>query len=115
MAPTYGYFPMLDFALPWLRAKKARALQTQYCDGSSSIHEPASVSSATAMAPICWGAHSEAAGMRFHRVTLAASVLPRDYRWRRPFSRGQVRKSATIGPRAMCPSASCVTSFDRSG
>ena len=91
VAPTYGYFPMLDFALPWLRARKARALQTQYCD--ELVRNP--------RARFCFVGHSNGtymlgrsllklAGMRFYRITLAASVLPRDYQWRTPFDREQV-------------------------
>ena len=93
VAPTYGYFPMLDFALPWLRAKKARALQTQYCD--ELVRNP--------RARFCFVGHSNGtymlgrsllklAGMRFHRVILAASVLPRDYQWRTLFDRTQVQE-----------------------
>ena len=93
VAPTYGYFPMLDFALPWLRAKKARALQALYSD--LLVRYP--------RARFCFVGHSNGtymlgrsllnlAGMRFDRVTLAASVLPRDYEWSTCFLREQVRE-----------------------
>jgi alpha-beta hydrolase superfamily lysophospholipase len=93
VAPTYGYLPMLDFALPWLRARKARALQAQYSD--LLVQQP--------RARFCFVGHSNGtymlgrsllklAGMRFDRVTLAASVLPRDYHWATPFGREQVRQ-----------------------
>lgn len=93
VAPTYGYFPMLDFALPWLRARKARALQMQYCD--ELVRNP--------RARFCFVGHSNGtymlgrsllklAGMRFDRIALAASVLPRDYQWSTLFDRTQVRE-----------------------
>ena len=91
VTPAYGYFPMLDFALPWLRARKARELQAQYSDAL--VRNP--------RARFCFVGHSngtymlgrsliDLAGMRFHRVALAASVLPRDYQWTKCFTRGQV-------------------------
>jgi hypothetical protein len=92
VTPTYGYFPMLDFALPWLRARKARALQAQY--NEELVRNP--------RARFSFVGHSngtymlgrslvDLAGMRFHRIALAASVLPRDYRWDMCFNREQVR------------------------
>ena len=93
VAPTYGFFPMLDFALPWLRVRKARELQTQYCD--LLVQQP--------RARFCFIGHSNGtymlgrsllklAGIQFDRVTLASSVLPRDYQWNALFSRQQVRE-----------------------
>ena len=71
----------------------ASATESSTVNCSSSTRVRASVSSDIATAPICWGSPSDGLpGMQFDRVTLAASVLPRDYRWATRFSRGQVRE-----------------------
>lgn len=87
VAPTYRYFPMLDFAIPWLRAKKIRWLQDQYSELLARYPR----------ARFCFLGHSNGTymlghslarvpAMAFDRVTLVGSVLPRDYDWRKLFT-----------------------------
>lgn len=91
--PTYRYFPMLDFAVPWLRARKIRWLQDQY----------SSLLARYPRARFCFVGHSNGTyllghslarvpGMAFDRVTLVASVLPRAYDWDERIKFDQVRQ-----------------------
>ena len=87
VAPTYRYFPMLDFAIPWLRAKKIRWLQDQYSELLAQYPR----------ARFCFVGHSNGTymlghslarvpAMAFDRIILVGSVLPRDYDWRKLFA-----------------------------
>lgn len=93
VAPTYRYFPMLDFAIPWLRAKKIRWVQDQYSNLLAQYPR----------ARFCFVGHSNGTymlghslervpGMVFDRVTLVGSVLPREYDWNTRFRLGQVQE-----------------------
>ena len=92
-APTYGYFPLLHFAIPWLRARKIRALQDQYSE-LLARHPRARFSFiGHSNATYMLGQSLKAVpGMCFDRVVLAASVLAPGYEWRERFSQRQVRE-----------------------
>ena len=93
--PTYRYFPMLDFALPWLRARKVRWLQDQYSTLLARYPRARFNFVGHSNGTYLLG-HSleQVPAMTFDRVTLAGSVLPREYDWNRRFMLGQVREVA---------------------
>src|SRR5262249_18189016 len=78
--PTYRYFPMLDFALPWLRARKVRWLQDQYSTLLARYPRARFNFVGHSNGTYLLG-HSlrQVPAMTFDRVTLAGSVLPREY------------------------------------
>ena len=93
--PTYRYFPMLDFALPWLRARKVRWLQDQYSTLLARYPRARFNFVGHSNGTYLLG-HSlkQVPAMTFDRVTLAGSVLPREYDWNSRFMLGQVREVA---------------------
>jgi hypothetical protein len=93
--PTYRYFPMLDFALPWLRARKVRWLQDQYSTLLARYPRARFNFVGHSNGTYLLG-HSlkQVPAMTFDRVTLAGSVLPREYDWDSRFSLGQVGELA---------------------
>ena len=93
--PTYRYFPMLDFALPWLRARKVRWLQDQYSTLLARYPRARFNFVGHSNGTYLLG-HSlrQVPAMTFDRVTLAGSVLPREYDWNNRFMLGQVREVA---------------------
>jgi hypothetical protein len=92
-APTYGYFPLLHFAIPWLRARKIRALQDQYSDLLARHPQARFSFIGHSNATYMLGQSLKAVpGICFDRVVLAASVLAPHYEWRERFSQRQVRE-----------------------
>lgn len=92
IGPTYQYFSLLDFAIPWIREKKLRFFHDQYSEQLA--RHP--------LSRFCFIGHSNGTyllghalkripGMAFDRVALVGSVLPREYEWRERFQRSQVR------------------------
>jgi predicted esterase len=93
ISPTYRYFSMLEFAIPWLRAKKIRWFQDQYSD-LLARYPRASFSFIGHSNGTYMLAHSlkQVPGMVFDRITLVGSVLPREYDWNKLFTLGQVKQ-----------------------
>ncbi|MDQ0822518.1 putative alpha/beta hydrolase family esterase [Arthrobacter sp. V4I6] len=91
VTPTYGHFGSLHFANPWIRKKNARRLLQWY--GEHFIrYSPDNFyfvghSNGTYMLGKCL---TNVPSMRFRRIFLAASVLPKEFKWRRIIDRGQL-------------------------
>jgi hypothetical protein len=93
IGPTYQYFSLLDFAIPWVRARKLRFFRDQYSEQLA--RHP--------LARFCFIGHSNGTyllghalrripGMAFDRVVLLGSVLPREYDWNARFDLSQVHE-----------------------
>ncbi len=91
--PTYGYFAMLPFILPWIRRQKVEWLMDQYV----------SIKAQFPNAEISYVGHSNGtylaaralkdyAAARFKHVFFAGSVVRRDYNWSDPVKSGRVCK-----------------------
>lgn len=91
VTPTYGYFGSIDFAKPWIRRRNTRNLLMWYSD-KFITHNPnnmyfAGHSNGTYMLGRCL---LKVPSMRFRRIYLAASVLPKNYDWNKVVGRLQV-------------------------
>ncbi len=93
--PTYGYFPMLAFILPWMRRRKVEWLMDQYVRARALYPDARfsyvghsngtyMLSSALEHYPKC----------QFDRVVFAGSVVNRRYDWDRVIKCGQVQAIA---------------------
>jgi pimeloyl-ACP methyl ester carboxylesterase len=93
IGPTYQYFSLLDFAIPWIRSNKLRFFHDQYSE----------LLARHPLARFCFIGHSNGTyllghslrripGMAFDRVVLLGSVLPREYDWKSRFDLSQVRE-----------------------
>ncbi len=88
---TYGYFSAFDFFFLWLRQKNIRWFQDQY-----SYHFALNPQSEFYFIGHSNGTYvlgeslKRVSSMRFKRVYLAGSVLPRDYQWQNRFDLSQV-------------------------
>ncbi len=82
VTPTYGYFAMLPFALPWIRRQKVEWLMHEYCEAAARYpnanfhyigHSNGTYLGAAAMRDYtgCW----------FKRVVFAGSVVHPAYDW----------------------------------
>ena len=91
--PTYRYFSMLEFAIPWLRAKKIRWFQDQYSNLLARYPRARFSFIGHSNGTYMLGHSLERVpGMVFDRVTLIGSVLPREYEWDKRFALGQVEQ-----------------------
>lgn len=88
VTPSYGYLSALEFALPFLHSRPIRIFQSYYSDYFA----------INPGAPFHFIGHSNGtyilgrsllslSGMKFDRVVLAGSVLPRKYPWRKLLGR----------------------------
>src|SRR4030095_6223879 len=94
---SYGYFSVLQFLLPWQRASKVEWFRETY-DSEIKSRE---VSLAQGQAPsivahsfgtfILGDALLANKHIRFDKVILCGSILPRDFPWDRLIDRGQVQ------------------------
>ncbi|MDR6413500.1 alpha/beta fold hydrolase [Pseudarthrobacter sulfonivorans] len=88
---SYGYFGIFNFVNPWIRRRNARRLLLSY--GEKFItHNPNNMyflghSNGTYMLGRCL---EKVPSMRFRRIYLAATVLPKEYEWKKIFARQQV-------------------------
>lgn len=93
-APTYGYFTALQFALPFTRAANVRRFldwySRMYVEHSTAELYFAGHSNGTYMLGRCL---LDVPALRFNRVYLAGSVLPRSYPWQTVLDRNQVEGS----------------------
>lgn len=95
IAPTYGYFGPGNFASPWIRRKNARRMLLWY--GEHFItHNPDNMffighSNGTYM---LGRSLLNVPTLRFQRIFLAASVLPKDFKWKLVMGRRQVGRFA---------------------
>ncbi|MEW9872540.1 lipase family alpha/beta hydrolase [Arthrobacter sp. HS15c] len=91
IAPTYGYFGAGNFALPWIRRRNARRLLRWYGDNFVT-HDPNRMffvghSNGTYM---LGRSLLNVPSMRFRRIYLAASVLPKEFPWGEIISKQQL-------------------------
>lgn len=91
VTPTYGYFGSIHFVNPWIRRSNARKLLQWYGQKYVS-HSPNNFyfvghSNGTFMLGRCL---ENIPSMRFRRVYLAASVLPKEYPWGHIMRRQQI-------------------------
>ena len=91
--PSYGYFSAASFAIPWTRRRTLRGFLDNYSElfakyRGSSFHF-AGHSNGTY---ILGRALREVPAIRFDRVYLAGSVLPRTYNWSAVLDRKQVKQ-----------------------
>lgn len=96
VAPTYGYFGVGNFASPWIRRKNTRRLLIWYGKQFLS-HNPDNMffvghSNGTYM---LGRSLYNVPNMRFRRIFLAASVLPKDFPWNEVIERRQVGRFIT--------------------
>ena len=91
VTPTYGHFGSLHFANPWIRKKNARLLLRWYGEHfirfSPDKFYFVGHSNGTYMLGKCL---TDVPSMRFRRIFLAASVLPKEFKWLRLIDRGQL-------------------------
>jgi hypothetical protein len=94
--PSYGYLSAIGFALPFVRAAQARRFLNWYSE--LHVSHPAELISFAGHSNgtyILGRALLDVPSMRFARIYLAGSVLPRTYPWGLVFRRHQV-----LGPGA---------------
>lgn len=93
IAPTYGYFAMLPFILPWTRRAKIEWLLDMYVNARC-WHPDARVSYVghSNGTFIMAGAVEACSAVRFHEVVFAGSVVRSTFDWSPYVSRGQVRR-----------------------
>ncbi len=91
VSPDYGFFSASDFALPWIRNRKTHSFLRWYAEMYASRdpeqfrfagHSNGTYLMANAMLRV--------PAMRFRRVYLAGSVLPREFAWRDLAERRQI-------------------------
>ncbi|MEP4033375.1 alpha/beta hydrolase [Roseibium polysiphoniae] len=91
--PSYGYFPILPFVLPWYRRQKVEWLMDQYVEARTSY--PAADfhymghSNGTYL---CARALQDYPASSFRRIMFAGSVVRTDYDWKRLVDGGRVEK-----------------------
>lgn len=93
VSPDTGYFSAMEFALPGTRRRKVHEFLKLYGDAYAT-RDPdrfvfAGHSNGTYMMA---RALDQVPAMRFTRIYLAGTVLPRRYDWQRRFDEGQIRK-----------------------
>lgn len=93
IAPTYGYFAMLPFILPWTRRAKVEWLLDMYvnvrCWHPDARMSYVGHSNGTF---ILAGAVKACSAVRFHEVVFAGSVVRSTFDWSTYIARGQVRR-----------------------
>ena len=90
---TYGYFSALNFFFPWLRRRNIRWFQDQYSyrfalNPKSEFYFIGHSNGTYVLGQSL----KRVPAMKFKRVYLAGSVLPREYPWRDRFDLGQVEE-----------------------
>ena len=91
--PTYGYFAMLPFVLPWIRRQKVEWFMDQYVSAVAQFPD-----SKISYVGHSNGTYLAARGLRDYpaaklkHVFFAGSVVARDYDWRSLVSTGRVEK-----------------------
>jgi hypothetical protein len=90
---TYGYFSAFNFLFPWLRRQNIRWFQDQY-----SYHIALNPKSECYFIGHSNGTYvlgeslKQVSAMKFQRIYLAGSVLPREYPWQERFDLDQVKE-----------------------
>ncbi|BCG71927.1 hypothetical protein MesoLj113a_30850 [Mesorhizobium sp. 113-1-2] len=95
--PTYGYFAMLPFILPWIRRQKVEWFMDQYVGAvaqypNSSFHYVGH-SNGTYLAA---RALVDYPACTFRNVLFAGSVVRTDYDWKTPIGQGRVERFLNI-------------------
>jgi len=91
LRPTYGYFSAFNFFFPWLRRQNIRWFQDQYSyrfalNPKAEFHFIGHSNGTY----ILGESLKQVPAMKFKRVYLAGSVLPREYPWQDRFDLNQV-------------------------
>ncbi|MBD2119385.1 hypothetical protein [Trichocoleus sp. FACHB-262] len=90
---TYGYFSAFNFFFPWLRRQNIRWFQDQY-----SYHFALNPKTEFHFIGHSNGTYilgeslKRVSAMRFNRIYLAGSMLPREYPWQDRFDSGQLKE-----------------------
>jgi alpha-beta hydrolase superfamily lysophospholipase len=93
IAPTYGFFSALAFALPFSRHRKVRWFLDQYSDEVARHPNATFHFAGHSNGTFLLGHALETVkAIKFDRVYLAGSVLPVDYGWERLHAVGRVRQ-----------------------
>jgi len=91
--PSYGYFPILPFLLPWHRRKKVEWLMDQYVESRTSYPDAdfhyMGHSNGTYL---CARALLDYPAVSFRRIMFAGSVVRPDYPWKQLVNGGRVDK-----------------------
>ncbi|WP_417686501.1 alpha/beta fold hydrolase [Roseibium sp.] len=95
--PSYGYFPILPFVLPWYRRQKVEWLMDQYVEARTSYPDAdfhyIGHSNGTYL---CAKALQDYPAASFRRIMFAGSVVRNDYDWVRLVEAGRVEKILNI-------------------
>lgn len=93
--PSYGYLSAFGFAVPVLRQRQLRSFLDWHADDVLRHgRDHLSFAGHSNGTYLLGQALQHVPAMRFRRIFLAGSVLPRDYRWSTIFTRGQVTDGA---------------------
>ncbi len=93
LIPTYGRFSMLNFTLPWVRRRNIPWFKDAYSEALARHPEAKFHFIGHSNGTYILGAAlRDLPHMRFDRVTLVGSVLPREYPWEWSFAIPQVRE-----------------------
>ncbi|WP_417672244.1 esterase/lipase family protein [Roseibium sp.] len=91
--PSYGYFPILPFVLPWYRRQKVEWLMDQYVEARTSYPQAEfhyiGHSNGTYL---CARALQDYPAASFKRIMFAGSVVRNDYDWEQLVNAGRVEK-----------------------
>lgn len=90
---TYGYFSAFNFFFPWLRRQNIRWFQDQYSYRFALNPKTEFLFIGHSNGTYILGESlKRVSAMRFNRIYLAGSVLPREYPWQERFDLGQLRE-----------------------
>lgn len=82
VTPTYGYFPMLPFLMPWTRRSKVEWLLDMYVNVRCAYPGvPISYIGHSNGTYVLAGALERCPAMKMHNVVFAGSVVPSRYEW----------------------------------
>jgi hypothetical protein len=91
--PSYNYFSALNFCLPWIRRRYIEWFQDAYSEALARSSQSDFHFVGHSNGTYLLGASLKALpAMRFQRIALIGSVLPRDYDWSVRVRDGQVRE-----------------------
>ncbi|MFS8049196.1 esterase/lipase family protein [Rhizobium sp. BR 314] len=96
--PSYGYFAMMPFLLPWIRRQKVEWFMDQYVSAKAQYPRATNFhyvghSNGTFLAA---GALANYPALKLGRVYFAGSVVRRDYDWKEVVARGAVARFLNV-------------------
>lgn len=96
--PSYGYFAMMPFLLPWIRRQKVEWFMDQYVSAKAQYPKAEDFhyvghSNGTFLAA---GALADYPALKLGRVYFAGSVVRRDYDWNKVLARGAISQFLNV-------------------